>query len=145
MRSLSILAALAAWAAATPAALSQTLVAAHTIRAQTVITAADIAVAAGASPGAATDPAAVIGLAARTAIYQGRPIRPADLGPPALIERNQIVQLIYTDGALSIATEGRALGRGGIGEAIRVMNIASRATVTGLVANDGTVRINAGQ
>lgn len=126
------------------AADAQTLVAAHTIRAQTVLSERDIAFATDPSPGAAEDPSAVIGLAARTVIYQGRPIRPQDLGPPALIDRNQIVVLSYVNGALSIVTEGRALGRGGVGEAIRVMNMTSRSTVTGIVAADGTVRITAG-
>lgn len=131
-------------AATVTAAGSRTLVAAHTIRAQTVLNEKDIAFADEASIGAVEDPAAVIGLAARTVIYQGRPIRPEDLGPPALIDRNQIVVLTYVSGALSIVTEGRALGRGGVGETIRVMNSASRTTVTGIVATDGTVRITAG-
>lgn len=131
-------------AASVTDARAQTLVAAHTIRAQTVVSADDIAVAENETPGAAEDPAEVVGLATRSVIYQGRPIRPEDLGPPALVDRNQIVTLIHVKGALTIVTEGRALGRGGVGEAIRVMNVASRATVTGVVAADGTVRISAG-
>lgn len=142
LRRTSLAAALLA-ASVTPAG-AQSLVAAHTIRAQSVLSEEDIAFAKTAIPGAASDPAAVIGLAARTVIYQGRPIRPEDLGPPALIDRNQIVVLTYVSGALSIVTEGRALGRGGVGEPIRVMNSASRTTVTGIVAANGTVRITAG-
>ena len=49
------------------------------------------------------------------AIYAGRPVRPGDLGPPALVERNQLVPLVYQPGGLAISTEGRALGRGGGG------------------------------
>ena len=62
-------------------ATAETLVAARTLRAQTILSPGDLMVAAGTVPGTATDPAEVIGLETRVAIYQGRPIRPADLGP----------------------------------------------------------------
>jgi flagella basal body P-ring formation protein FlgA len=51
------------------------------------------------------------------------------------------VSLVYRRGPLSILAEGRALGRGGVGDSVRVINIASRATVTGLVAPDGTLTV----
>ena len=40
-----------------------------------------------------------------------------------------------------IATEGRALDRAGVGERLRVMNLGSRNTVTGTVAEDGAVLV----
>jgi hypothetical protein len=70
-----------------------------------------------------------------------RPVRAADLGPPAVVERNQIVGLAYRSGGLAILTEGRALARGGVGDVIRVMNLASRATVTGTIGPDGLVAV----
>jgi len=115
------------------------VVATRMIRAQSVIEAADMTVVEADIPGALTDPAAAVGQEARVAIYPGRPIRPGDLGAPAIVERNQIVPLTYRTGTLSILTEGRALARGGVGDLIRVMNLASRSTVTGLIGPDGTV------
>ncbi len=41
--------------------------------------------------GAASAVVEVVGLEARVTLYAGRPIRAADLGPPALVDRNQIV------------------------------------------------------
>jgi flagella basal body P-ring formation protein FlgA len=64
------------------------------------------------------------------------------IGPPALIARNQIVTLFYHSGPLVIAAEGRALGRAGPGDALRVMNLSSRSTVTGFVRPDGTVLVS---
>ena len=122
-------------------ASADTLVAARTLRAQTILGPDDVAVAAGTLPGTATDPSEVIGLETRVAIYQGRPIRPADLGAPAIVDRNQAVVLIYAAGALTITAEGRALGRGGVGDRIKAMNIGSRTTVSGVVAGDGTILI----
>ena len=120
---------------------SETLIATRTLRAQSILTASDVAVAPETVSGSLTDIADVIGMEARVAIYQGRPIRQADLGPPAIIDRNQIVALNYLAGALVITAEGRALGRGGVGDQIRVMNVASRTTVTGVVTADGSVRV----
>lgn len=125
-------------------ATAETLVAVRTLRAQTILTPDDLTVVAGVVPGTASDPTEVIGLETRIAIYQGRPIRPADLGPPAIVDRNQSVVLSYVAGPLTITAEGRALGRGGVGDRIKVMNVASRTTVTGIVAADGSVRVMAG-
>lgn len=125
----------------TGAAWSETLVAARTIRSQAILGPGDVAVIDKSVPGALTDAAEVVGLEARVVLYAGRPIRPGDVGPAAIVERNQIVTLIYRQGALSILADARALGRAGVGDAVRVMNLASRSTVTGIVRGDGTVTV----
>lgn len=122
---------------------AETVVAARTIRAQTVLGPDDVGVVAGTVPGTARDLAEVVGLETRVVLYSGRPVRRADLGPPAIVDRNQEVMLVYSAGPLNIVTTGRALGRGGLGDRIKVMNLASRAVVAGLVAGDGTVRVQA--
>ena len=71
----------------------------------------------------------LIGMETRVVLYAGRPILRGDVGPPAIVQRNQIVPLIYSGGGLRIVTEGRALGRGAAGETIRIMNLTSRTTV----------------
>ena len=92
-------------------------------------------------PGALSGLAEALGQEARVAIYAGRPVRSADLGAPALVERNQMVTLVYMAGGLAISTEGRALARATEGEVIRAINLASRATVSGRVGPDGTVHV----
>jgi flagella basal body P-ring formation protein FlgA len=128
---------------AAPPAAAETLVALRTIRAQTVIGPGDVGLAPGVTPGALTQPEQALGLEARVALYPGRPIHPADLGPPALVERNARVTLVFRSGALTITAEGRALSRAAAGEAVRVMNLSSRATVTGTVEPDGRVAVAA--
>lgn len=120
-------------------AYADSLVATRTIRAQTVLTAEDLVLVAAEIPGALADPALAIGQEARVTLYAGRPVAASDLGPPALIDRNQTVALIYRSGGLSILTEGRALDRGAAGEVIRVMNLSSRLTVNGTISPDGSV------
>ncbi|MDT8857986.1 flagellar basal body P-ring formation chaperone FlgA [Paracoccaceae bacterium Fryx2] len=118
---------------------ADSLVATRTIRAQTVLAATDMTLVAAEIPGALTDPLAAQGLEARVTLYAGRPIRPGDLGPPAIVDRNQIVPLSYQAGGLDIRTEGRALARGGVGDVVRVMNLSSRTIISGRIGADGMV------
>ena len=124
-------------------ARAETVVAARTLRAQSVLGPDDVAVVDEVVPGTASDPSEVMGLETRVTIYQGRPIRSVDLGAPAIVDRNQAVILMYAAGPLIITAEGRALGRGGAGDRVKVMNVASRAVVLGVVADDGSVRVSA--
>jgi flagellar basal body P-ring formation protein FlgA len=123
------------------AALGDSLVAARVIKAQTPLVAEDVMLVAADIPGALTDPAQAIGQETRVAIYPGRPVLGDSLGPAAMVDRNQIVSLIYHSGGLAIRTEGRALARGAEGEIIEVMNLASRTKVTGRVGADGGVTV----
>jgi len=118
---------------------AETLIATRRLPARTVLAAADLAVADHQTMGALSHPDEAIGLEARVMLYPGRPIRPGDLIPAAAVERNQIVVLLFAQGGLNIATEGRALARGAVGDRIRVMNLASRTTVTGTIHADGHI------
>ena len=83
----------------------------------------------------------VVGQEARTALYAGRPIPFDAVGPPALVDRNQIVSLRFEGNGLKISTEGRSLERGGIGDRVRIMNLSSRATLFGYIQEDGTIKV----
>lgn len=139
MRAVLILALLAA--ARLAAAQDATVVAARPIPVRGILSHADLATQPGATPGTLSAVVDAVGMEARVALYQGRPVRPEDIGPPALVERNTLVTMIYQRGGLAISTEGRALGRGGEGEHVRVMNLDSRATVTGRVAGPNLVEV----
>ena len=122
--------------------LAEALVPTRTLRAGQLITEADLAVGAmAASAGQVTDPAEVLGMEARVTLYANRPIPLASLAPPALVERNQLVTLVFRQGGLDIRAEGRALGRGAADEMVRVMNLASRTTVSGRVTGPGLVSV----
>ena len=123
-------------------AMADTVLATRTIRAQSIIGPGDVVVKAVDIPGAATSPEAVIGLEARVSLYAGRPIRMNDVGQPALVERNQVVPLIFETNGLQITTEGRSLDRAGSGETVRVMNMSSRNTVSGRVLPDGQIMVS---
>jgi flagellar basal body P-ring formation protein FlgA len=120
---------------------AESVVATRTIRAKALVATEDLTLVSAELPGALSDPSDAVGLEARVAIYAGKPVRPGDLGPPTLVERNQLVTLIYLSGGLAISTEARALARGAEGDAVRVMNLNSRNTVTGRIGSDGAVYV----
>lgn len=123
------------------AGTGETVVAARPIRARSVIGPDDVTTIPGATPGALDAPDLAVGMEARTMLGQGRPIAAADLAPPAFVDRNQIVTMVFQRGGLSITAEGRAMARAAEGEAVKVMNLDSRTTVTGVAVAPGTVAV----
>jgi flagella basal body P-ring formation protein FlgA len=113
----------------------------RTIRADTIITQDDVTIIPGSNASAFRDTRDVIGQEAKITLYAGRPIHFDEVGPPALVMRNQIVSLQFRSGTLVILTEGRSLERGGVGDHVRVMNLSSRATLFGQVQSDGTIEV----
>lgn len=122
-------------------ALADIVVTTRTIRPGEIVSYGDLETKQTEAVGAIADAALIFGQEARVALFPGRPIRFDDIGPPALVDRNQIVTLVFRHGGLEILTEGRALGRGADGDFIRVMNLASRTTITGRIGPDGTVEV----
>jgi len=121
---------------------AETIVAARTIRAQEIIGADDLLLRDIEVAGGTADAASLVGQEARVALYAGRPVRPGDVGPPAIVERNGILPLVYERSGLRITTEGRALDRAGVGEVIRVMNLSSRTTVSARITEEGVARVH---
>ena len=121
------------------------VIAAGTIRSQQVIGPNDVSLASGDVPGALSNLDDAIGREARINIYPGRPVRAGDLQDPALVERNELVTLQFSSGGLMIVTEGRSLDRAGLGDRLRVQNLASRSTVTGTVLGPGLVAVGTGR
>lgn len=128
----------------TSTANAEAIVAAKTIPAQTILTFDDLVLRDIEIQGAISDPFQLVGKETRNAIYAGRPIRAVDVSAPAIIERNQIISLVYESSSLSIRTDGRALDRGGIGDLISVMNLSSRTTVIAELRADGAAYVGGG-
>lgn len=122
-------------------AAAEIVVPARTIRAAQIIAETDLALVAGDLITGFDRLSDVIGQEARVALYAGRPILAGDIGPPAVVARNQIVPLLYNAKGIRISTEGRALERGAIGDRIRVMNLGSRATLFGQILSDGSIEV----
>ncbi|WP_434616540.1 flagellar basal body P-ring formation chaperone FlgA [Tabrizicola sp. M-4] len=121
--------------------VAESLVALRAIPAQTVLSEADFTTVDAVIPGAVTLSSEAVGQQVRRAIYPGRPILARDLAPPVLIGRNALVRMRYLRDGLEIASEGRALDKGALGQVIRVMSLGSRTVVSGRVQADGSIAV----
>jgi len=113
----------------------------RTLRPGSLIELDDLTVRDGAHDGAFDRISDVVGQETRLALYAGRPILFEAVGPPSIVNRNEIVALRFHTAGLTITTEGRAMERGSKGDRIRVMNLQSRTTLFGLVQGNGTVKV----
>lgn len=75
----------------------------------------------------------LVGAEIKKSVFVGRKITESDVGPVTIVFRNDIVKLVFSLRGLGLRTEARALGSGGIGETIQVMNLDTRVTVTAKV------------
>ncbi|MEO9822158.1 MAG: flagellar basal body P-ring formation chaperone FlgA [Paracoccaceae bacterium] len=120
-------------------AAADVVVPTRTIRPESIVSFGDVKLVKGHRQDAFDRLEDVVGQESRVALYVGRPVLFNSVGPPALVDRNQIVSLRFEQNGLLITTEGRSLERGGVGDRVRIMNLASRATLFGYVRADGTV------
>ena len=122
---------------------AQEVLATHTLRVGTVLDEGDLKAPGGGDARRRELIAALVGLETRRAIYTGRPVVAADLGPPTLVRRNAVVVMLYSDrGLVGIRTEGRALESGGAGEVVRVLNLTSRRSVLATVTGENQVEVH---
>ena len=84
---------------------------------------------------------ALQGQVARRTLLPGQAIRLADLKTPDLVRAGKAVTMIYAQDGLIITGTGTALRSAGEGETIRVRNDDSGIVVSGIVASDGSIRI----
>lgn len=87
----------------------------------------------------------LVGLSPRRQMPAGRLVLVGSVGSPIVVLRNRPVTLVFEDGALLLAARGRALQEGGVGDLVRVMNVASSTVVTGTVTGAETVSVNSPQ
>lgn len=83
----------------------------------------------------------LVGMVPRKTLRAGEFIRQNDLAKPILVEKNQLVMVIYASKGLNLQMRGRAQNSGAMGEAVRVQNPQSKRMVEGLVTGPGVVTI----
>lgn len=123
-------------------AIAQSIQPTRPIKINTVVTQDDLIVSEANIDGAITSVEQAVGLETRKTLYPGRPVMAGDLGPVTVVDRNQLVELVFLNGALKIKAEGRSLGRASIGQRVRVMNSDSRLIVTGIVTSPSIVEVS---
>ena len=83
-----------------------------------------------------------VGMQARRQLRAGQAIRTADLAKPDLVQRDQSVTLVYEAPGIYLTVRGKALDNGTEGDAVNVMNLQSKRTLSGTVTGRGQISIS---
>ena len=82
-----------------------------------------------------------VGLALRSAVRAGQPLRRGDLMKPQVVHRDDNVTLVYEVPGIMLTTRGKALEAGAEGDVINVLNVQSKRTIQGTVTGPNRVNI----
>ncbi len=85
----------------------------------------------------------LIGMTPRRVLVSGQPVLAGDIETPQLVDRGEIVTMVFNEGGLQLTAQGKALEKGGKGDRIKVVNTSSSKTVVAEVTNDKEVTLTA--
>ncbi len=95
-------------------------------------------------PGTVTRASDLVGWQARRTLRAGESLRAADFRRPVLVTKGSIVTMTFDEPGISLSASMRAIGSGGMGEAVTVQNPVSYRLVGAVVTGPGTVRALSG-
>jgi flagella basal body P-ring formation protein FlgA len=84
----------------------------------------------------------VVGMAAKRSISEDAILHDNDLEKAKIIDRNEMVLIVYETPALTVTTRGKALAGGAMGDVIDVMNLQSKHTIQATIVGSGKVAVN---
>lgn len=89
-----------------------------------------------------TDAASLEGQEVRRTLPEGRPIQSQSLQTARVVKRGEKLTLFYANGPLEVTAPARAMEDAGLGQVLRVQNLNSSKTVTGIALGDGRVQVS---
>tara|TARA_R110000868_G_scaffold219607_1_gene470706 strand:+ start:10791 stop:11720 length:930 start_codon:yes stop_codon:yes gene_type:complete len=92
-------------------------------------------------PDAVLDPAEIIGHQARRSLRAGEPLRGYDLQQEILVQRGELVTLVFEARGIQLSVRARAMEDAADGELARFVNLQSNRTVEALVDGPGRARV----
>ncbi len=130
------------WVSAPVDARVPVLVAARALQRGRPLLAADLRVAMEAlRPGQLSEASDAIGKAPRRDLREGEPLSEGWLTAPHVMQRGDQVEIIVSEGALSIRARGETLERGAVGDDVRVRINANGRILRGRVVDSSTVEV----
>ncbi|MDB5452214.1 MAG: flgA, partial [Caulobacteraceae bacterium] len=128
-------------AAGKPGAMTQVLTYARNLNAGDVVQPEDVTwgeVAAHSAPAdAPRDAEAVIGKAAKKPVRAGAAVAVRDLAMPRVIKKDDVVQVAFRAGGISLTLQGKALEAATLGEPFSVQNLASKKVIEAVATGPG--------
>jgi flagella basal body P-ring formation protein FlgA len=94
--------------------------------------------------GSPSDPDMVVGLSARRALRAGAVVGARDLVSPRVIARNDMVEVAFIAGGVTLTVTGRATRDAALGEPVPVLNTTSGRTIDAVASGPGQARAGAG-
>jgi len=82
-----------------------------------------------------------VGLAATRALRAGQVLRLSDLHKPQVVQRNEVVTIVYEVPGILLTMRGKVLEPGAVGDLVSVLNVQSNRTVQATVSGPGRVTI----
>ncbi len=82
----------------------------------------------------------LVGREARRLLRANEAVRADDVRRPILVERGSTVTMTFEAPGLVLTATGKAMGEGGMGETVVVLNPVSYRQITGIVTGPGQVR-----
>ncbi|HXD44781.1 MAG TPA: flagellar basal body P-ring formation chaperone FlgA [Pseudolabrys sp.] len=129
-------------------ATAEVVVLAHAIDRGTVLRDADIEIErrprAEVGRESITDRDRVVGLAARDSLQAGRIVRTTDLMRPEIVQRNEMVTLVYEMPGIMLTVRGKATEGGAQGDVISIVNEQTKRVLQGVVVAPGRVAVSTG-
>lgn len=95
------------------------------------------------NPRIATEPEQLVDMEVRRPLKAGRLILARDVRAPRLIRKGDLVTVRLQTHELNLSMQGRAMADAGMGETVRVLNLASRKTIEGVVTGAQMVEVAA--
>jgi len=89
-----------------------------------------------------TEASGLIGKTSRRTLLPGLPIPKVAIREPVVVRQGKAVSLVYESGTVRITGVAMALQSGSVGETISARNPDSGVVIHGIVAADGSVRVN---
>lgn len=83
----------------------------------------------------------IVGMQVRRPIGAGRVIRRTDVKPIRLIQKGDLVTMVFRTSLMTLTLRGQALENGARRDSIRVKNLSSGKTVVGSVTDSGIVSV----
>ena len=87
--------------------------------------------------GSPSDPDMVVGLSARRALRAGAVVGQRDLISPRVIARNDMVEVAYVAGGVTLTVTGRATRDAAVGEPVPILNTTSGRTIDAIASGPG--------
>jgi len=92
--------------------------------------------------GAFHDPREVVGKVMNRTIGPGLPVLSKHVAGSKLVKRGRRVTLVAESGGVRIATGGETRENAYVDDAVKVVNLSSKKTVTGILVDENTVRVD---